>query len=82
MLLFEARGILQGRIDHCDFKEQIPDYIEALEIAVKCIDAQMRLADIRNDLQTIPEGSTFSQGVMNEVLEECSFEWKTEEEEE
>lgn len=84
MLLFEARHQLQERIDICDFKEQIPEYIEALEIAVKCIDKQQELVDCLNDwdIETeIKNGDRYSAQLCHDIVRQFSIYNEDEEDE-
>lgn len=75
MLIFEAKNIIDERLKlNEDYKEHIPEYFNALEIASKALDAQLRLADMINDLSCDREGSTYSQALVLEILNECSIE--------
>lgn len=74
MLLFEAKE----KIDNVK-KEN-----EALEIASKCIEAQMRLADLLNDLQIdlyneIHEKDMYSIRLVYEMLSSIRFDAKFDE---
>lgn len=82
MLLFEAKSQIDERLQKCDFKELIPDYIEALEIVSKCIEAQMRLADVLNDFfADCKETDTFSAKLIYDILEQFRFDFEEEQDE-
>lgn len=51
MLLCDAKAEIDARIEiiEKDFKDNIPDYLEALKIASRSIEAQIRLTDVLND---------------------------------
>lgn len=55
--------------------EQSFIYREATEKAIQCIEAQMRLEDILNDLDQFKSNDTLSVSAVKEVLEECRYDW-------
>lgn len=83
MLLFEAKNEIDKRLEETmqtDYREHIPEYFEALEIASKAIDAQMRLADMLNDFwNDTKELDTFSARLTYELLSSIRFDWRDEE---
>ena len=58
--------------------EQSFRYREATEKAIQCIEAQMRLEDILNDINQIKINDTFSSAEVREILEECRYDWEEE----
>lgn len=64
----------QVRLDKCDFKEQIPEYIQAMELAVKALEAQLTLMDVVNDiLAHFKEEDSFSERLVLEILDDISI---------
>lgn len=43
----QAIAEFRERIDKCDFKEQIPDYIEAMEMAIKALEKEIPKYELR-----------------------------------
>lgn len=88
MLLFEAKREIDSRLTEQlkrDYQSMIPEYFEALEIASNCIDAQMRLCDLLNDLypdleNEVHENDTYSLRLVIELLETCLHTWRDENE--
>lgn len=70
MLLLEAKAEINERLKmHDEYKEHIPEYFEALEIAVKCIEAQQRLCDMLNDFWIgLKEDDTFTARLTEDML--------------
>ena len=84
MLLFEAKHQIDARLDETlqkDYKEHIPEYFEALEIASRCIQAQMELSDVLNDWD-IKDDDRVSGLLCYEILEQFSIYHKEDEEDE
>lgn len=86
MLIFEAMNEIRGRLElKEEYKKQIPEYFEALEMAYKALEAQTRLADILNDFYAEDEekhkGDMYSRLLCLELLECCRFDYIPEEEE-
>lgn len=77
MLLFEAKAELEERLRLQDeYGHELPEYFEALEIASKCIDAQIRLADLLNDFtENELENDTYSAKLCYDILTQCRFDW-------
>lgn len=70
MLIFEAKAELQERIDLIN-SEKYPtgDYLQALEIAVKCLDAQQRVCDLLNDFWCdVKDTDTFSANLVYDII--------------
>jgi len=78
MLLFEAKAEIEERLKLNDeYKNDIPEYFEALEIAVKCIEAQERLADILNDFWAdTNEDDMFSAKLTEDMLQGIRYDAK------
>ena len=73
MFLREAKELIDDRIENCDFKEQIPDYIEALELASRCIEQQVRLCDMLNSFwDDVSKDDSFSASLMHGMLSQYS----------
>lgn len=81
MLLFEAKAELEERLRLQDeYVHEIPEYFEALEIASRCIDAQIRLADLLNDFtEREIEQDTYSAKLCYDILNQCRFDWTEDE---
>jgi len=79
MLLMDAKNEIDSRLSETiqrDYREHIPEYFDALEIARKCIEAQMRLADILNDWDAgFKEGDSLSYKLVEQILNEVWYEW-------
>ena len=74
MLLREAKELIDDRIKNCDFKEQIPDYIEALELASRCIEQQARLCCMLNNFwDDVSKDDSFSASLMHGMLSQYSI---------
>ena len=74
MLLHEAKELIDDRIENCDFKEEIPDYIEALELASRCIEQQMRLCDMLSSFwDDVSEDDSFSASLTHGILLQYSI---------
>lgn len=81
MLLFEAKAEIDERLklaEESNYKEQIPEYIEALEIASKCIEKQIELADLLNDWeqtidQEIERGDMYSVSLCHDIVKQFSI---------
>lgn len=77
MLLFEAANEFKARLQINDYKDSIPEYYEAMEIAVKCIHAQIRLADLLNDFYCENEehhkNDMYSRKLCLQLLESFRF---------
>lgn len=81
MLLFEAKSQIDDRLELSeDYKCHIPEYFEALEIASKCIDAQIRLAELLNDFtERELKEDTYSAQLTYEMLSSIRFDAKFDE---
>lgn len=80
MLLFEAKAQIDERLKITDYKEQIPEYYNALEIASKSIEAQIRLAELLNDfIATYNKENRYSEDVVIEFLNEIRFDYQEDE---
>lgn len=80
MLMFEAKAQIDERLKLKDeYKAQIPEYIEALEIASKAIEAQIRLADLLNDFYAEDDDKhkddMYSRALTLELLESIKFDY-------
>lgn len=76
MLLMDAKAQIDARLTETtgkEYRESIPEYYEALEIASKCIGAQLVLADILNDWE-FKDVDTFSTPLVKELLDNVWFE--------
>lgn len=77
MLLFEAREKIGSRLAPTHYEQfgvtGAIDQMEADRIAMKSIDAQMRLADLLNDLNTMKDTDTFSLKCVLDFLNEIRF---------
>lgn len=78
MLLFEAKAEIEERLKLNDeYKNDIPEYFAALEIAVRCIEAQERLADILNDFWAdTNEDDMFSAKLTEDMLQGIRYDAK------
>lgn len=81
MLLSEAKKEIDDRLELADdYKEHMPEYFEALEIASKCIEAQMRLADTLNDFSEQElDRDTYSARLCYDMLSSIRFDAKFDE---
>lgn len=70
MILAEAKGIIDSRIDliESDYKDQIPEYYEALKIASKCIEKQLDLVTILDELLLDNKDDYYSNDLVIEIL--------------
>lgn len=77
MLIFEAKSIIESRLElKKEYGQQIPDYFEALEIAVKCMDKQIELIDVLNDwdIETeIEQRATYSAKLCHDIVRQFSI---------
>lgn len=77
MLIFEAKSIIESRLElKKDYGEHIPEYFEALEIAVKCMDKQIELIDTLNDwdIETeVERGDTYSAKLCHDIVRQFSI---------
>ena len=73
MLLCEAEEYMET------LRDALPDqsvrYKEAKEIAIQCIEAQMRLESILNDLCQLKNNDFLSADSVREILSECRHDW-------
>lgn len=73
MLLCEAEEYVGA------LRDALPDqsvrYREATGIAVQCIEAQMRLVSILNDLCQLKNNDFLSADSVREILSECRHDW-------
>lgn len=82
MLIFEAKAIIDSRLKfNEEYKDQIPEYFEALKMASKALEAQCRVADMINDLNSDKADSTYSHDLVMDILAECTMEGKVDEDE-
>lgn len=80
MVLAEEKAQIDDRLTETlrrDYKHLIPEYYEALEIASKCIDAQMRLADVLNEFwDDAKPTDSFSGKLVYNILEQFRFDYE------
>lgn len=86
MLLIEAKAEIDARITEAqktEYYSHLPEYFEALEMASKALEAQMRLANYINDLEQAPVEGLLGPVFMSfmETLNECRWDWEEDEEE-
>lgn len=83
MFLFEAANEFKERLKLDDLRENIPEYFEALEIAVKCIEAQYTVIDYLDAFNSENEeehrGDSYSRPLVMEFLNSCRFDYTDEE---
>lgn len=81
MLLFEAKAYIDERLALSDdYKEQIPEYFNSLEIASKSIEAQIRLSELLNSFfDDLSEEDSFSVDLVYEILSGIRFDAKFDE---
>lgn len=83
MLLFEAKNEIDERIkhyEHSDLRQECKEYAEALRIASKSIEAQIRLSELLNEfLDGIKETDNFSTSLCYEMLSTIRFDAKFDE---
>lgn len=78
MLLFEAKREFDERLEYCaEIKTNIPEYMEAMEIASKCIASQIRLSEILNDWDG-KEDDSYSDSIVKDILEQLRFDYEEE----
>lgn len=88
MLVYEAKEEIESRLTEAlkhDYAKDMPEYFQALEIAVKALDAQIRLIDTLNDwdIETeIKRGDTYSASACHDIVRQFSIYCKDEDEEE
>lgn len=75
MILAEAKSQIDARLGLAeDYKANIPEYFEALEIASKCIEAQMRLSDVINEWwDDITEADSLSAMLVYDILKQFMY---------
>lgn len=82
MLLSEAEKLIKSRMfptDYADFGEIIKQ-ADADVMALRCIEAQIRLQNLLNDFwDGVKEGDTFSTQLVHELISSCSIEAKFDE---
>ena len=80
MLLFEAENLIKSRIMPTNYETYGANIIQQCDadiVAIRCIKAQMRLADILNDWWSdIHEEDTLSAQLVYDILTECRFDWR------
>lgn len=80
MLLFEAQELINHRIVPRDYETYGPEIVQQADadlMALRCISAQMRLADILNDWWSdIHEGDTLSTQLVYDLLSQCQYDWR------
>lgn len=73
MLLCEAEEYMET------LRDALPDksvrYKEATEIAILCIEAQMRLVNLLNTLNQLKNNVFLSEDRVREILSECRHDW-------
>lgn len=81
MMLFEADNEIQSRLElHQEYKNDIPEYFEALEIAHKSIQKQMELADVINDFWLdVEKNDTFSATLVYDLLNQFRHDYEGDE---
>lgn len=84
MVLCEAHETIKLLKKVAGYKKQVSpkshniDNYNALEIAQKCIEAQMRLADVINDMQQDNPKDLYSGALVKDILSECLYTWEGE----
>lgn len=83
MLLFEAAEQFKERLRIEDLKENIPEYFEAMEIAVKCIEAQYTIIEYLQSFYDEDEEKhkhdMYSRALVMEFLDSCRYDYDGEE---
>ena len=72
MLLCEAEEYMET------LRDALPDQsvrYKATEIAIQCIEAQMRLVNLLNTLNQLKNNDFFSADSVREILVECRYDW-------
>ena len=73
MLLCEAEEYMET------LRDVLPDqsvrYKEATEIAIQCIEAQMRLVNLLNTLKQLKNNVFLSEDHVRAILVECRYDW-------
>jgi len=79
MLLFEAAELFKSRLANNEYRDEIPEYYEAMEIAVKCIEAQYSIIDyldaFNSEDDEVHKGDMYSRMLVMEFLNSCRFDY-------
>lgn len=77
MTLNEAKKEIQSRLTESlrrDYAKFIPEYFESLEIAVQCMDAQIRVKSMYDALaDSVDNDSMLSADILKEMLSHCFY---------
>lgn len=75
MRLTDAIDEVAERIVKCEkvLKDTCPEYVEALKIAVKSMEAQLVLFDMINDIAQDNEDDTYTKGLLLDILNSLGY---------
>lgn len=77
MTLFECVEELESRLTPVmrkDYEKDIPEYFQALELALKCVEKQMELLDFINDFEAnFNVNNRYSELAVDEMITQFSI---------